>query len=118
MPRHTYPSLRAKHPRAHTIHQRGRYISRRWHELKNRERYHWDRTTVFFHPEEVAEANLRRWSMWEVARRGRSNLLNRNPWNRCSCWVCQNDGDPSRTQERRADRREIDDGYVEWSDGA
>lgn len=132
MPRHTDPPVRAKHTRAHVRAQWEISVGRRWRQAKDRHSGDWNllaasgtvqddpavvafcaRTFqavgphLFIHPEEARTAPTSVVRPWPFAR-PRGDFA-RNPFNRCSCWLCLDvERQGRRSRERRGWRREVE----------
>jgi hypothetical protein len=137
VPRHTHPRPRRKHSRAHSRHQRDRYIARRWRQAKDRygdEFMLSSRLTggpgpvtdedirirhllrvvghvLTMHPEDVQRLPWwvrRRYDFWPAGLdRGR---FARNPFNTCGCMGCHWEKlmEPRRARVKRQWRRAAD----------
>ncbi|MCK9249463.1 MAG: hypothetical protein M0P31_10885 [Solirubrobacteraceae bacterium] len=97
MPRHTHPRPRRKHGRDHIRFQRDRWATIRWGQAVGRYgTADWDRAAP--HPEDVRRDPGAHPFSWPFTLP--RNAFTRNPFNRCSCWMCS----PTRA-ERRKQRR-------------
>lgn len=114
MPRHTHPTTRARHSRAHVRYQRDRWIGRRWRQAKDIHANGWSarpwRAGPFIHPEQAREHHLasgERWSSpWPFAKP--RNCFARNLFTLCSCGMCQWEEPGRRAKERRLWQADVD----------